>query len=250
MLRSSTDDYRRRQRLTAAAVVQARKTDAAGIVRLMPRYQTAAVALALQATEDQLSEIGLAAAAVAQVDPISLLTPPRALLTMLKRAESQAAVDRLVQTMVSDAGRTAQSVDFARRPKVAGYVRFVNPPCCSRCAVLAGRVYRHSQGFQRHPLCDCGMQPVGDDVPDGMVTDPSELIANGQVAGLSKGDRIALDNGADLGQVANVRRKKAGLTEGSSVLERGGKLTPQGILRATDNRDEQVALLRRYGYLL
>lgn len=34
-----------------------------------------------------------------------------------------------------------------------GYVRVLNPPSCGRCAILAGRFYRWSAGFQRHPMC-------------------------------------------------------------------------------------------------
>jgi len=60
------------------------------------------------------------------------------------------ALDMYVHTQVADAARGAASVGITARPRV-GWVRMVNPPCCGRCAVLAGRWYRWSAGFARHP---------------------------------------------------------------------------------------------------
>lgn len=59
-------------------------------------------------------------------------------------------LDMALQTLVADAGRQASGVAIAARPRM-GWVRMVNPPCCSRCAILAGRWYGWSAGFQRHP---------------------------------------------------------------------------------------------------
>jgi hypothetical protein len=63
-------------------------------------------------------------------------------------------LDMLVHTQVADAGRDATSLGVTARPRVS-WVRMVNPPCCQRCAVLAGKVFRFNQGFKRHPRCDC-----------------------------------------------------------------------------------------------
>lgn len=60
----------------------------------------------------------------------------------------------MTRTQIADAGRGATSVAIAATPKVTGYVRMVNPPTCSRCAILAGRWYRYNRGFERHPRCD------------------------------------------------------------------------------------------------
>jgi len=80
--------------------------------------------------------------------------------------------------------------------------------------------------------------------------DPEELVRSGQVTGLSKADRQALADGADLGRVVNVRSKKAGLLEAGHALTRGGKPTPAGIYRtAGDDRDRALDLLARYGYI-
>lgn len=57
----------------------------------------------------------------------------------------------LTMTTVQDAGRLAVSAGIIARPHVAGYVRALTPPSCSRCAILAGRWYRYSAGFARHP---------------------------------------------------------------------------------------------------
>jgi hypothetical protein len=82
-------------------------------------------------------------------------------------------------------------------------------------------------------------------------TNPARAFERGEVRGLSKADTEALQSGADMGQVVNVRRKQAGLTQGSSVLERGGRLTPAGITRvASDDKDEALVLLRRFGYVI
>lgn len=61
-------------------------------------------------------------------------------------------LDGLVQTAVTDAFRLATEAETAVRPNL-GFVRQVNPPCCGRCAVLAGRWYPYDAGFARHPRC-------------------------------------------------------------------------------------------------
>ncbi|CCW14612.1 Hint domain-containing protein [Rhodococcus aetherivorans] len=57
-----------------------------------------------------------------------------------------------VQTQVADAARVATGLSITARPRV-GYVRMLNPPSCSRCALLAGKFYGHNRGFLRHPGC-------------------------------------------------------------------------------------------------
>src|SRR5690606_31251703 len=110
------------------------------------------------------------------------------------------------------------------RPRVQ-HVRHLNLPSCSRCAVLAGRVYRFSDGFQRHPGCDCVMIPTTVAAPD-LTYDPAQLARDGRVTGLSKSDLRALGEGADFNQVVNVRAKKAGLRQSGEALTRAGRPTP------------------------
>lgn len=252
MLTSALDQYRQQQRLTTLGLRQARRvaTRGAGAVsRVVATYQVAAIALALGSTGGILAEQGIEAPATAGVTPAALLTGSAA-SGLLDQVETPDAFDRLILTLLADAGRTAAAVDLARRPALSGYVRSLNPPSCGRCAVLAGRVYRYSTGFLRHPRCDCLMTPTTTAIGKDLVTDPTDLIERGLIRGLSQGDREALSNGANLGKVVNIRRRAAGLTVGSSVIRRGKRLTPQGILRIASDRAQAIELLRRHGYLL
>ncbi len=67
------------------------------------------------------------------------------------KAAGRSALTMIVGTQVADTGRAATSVAMTANPRVTGYVRMLVPPSCGRCAVLAGRRYRVSAGFQRHP---------------------------------------------------------------------------------------------------
>lgn len=159
-----------------------------------------------------------------------------------------AEFQRLVASLVQDAGRAAQSVATAVRPEIS-HVRLLTLPSCSRCAVLAGRVYRYSDGFLRHPNCDCVMIPTTIANPD-LVQDPAELMRDGMVSGLSKSDMRAVADGADFAQVVNVRLRAAGLQQSGRVLARRGRLTPEGIYARARTRDEAVQLLGSSGYIL
>lgn len=184
-------------------------------------------------------------------------------------------LERAVASQVADAGRSAAQVEFVARPEWTNYVRLLSPPSCSRCAVLAGRVYRDLDAFQRHPGCDCVMVPVTDweSAHDaGLVSafDPDK------VSGLSKADRRAIADGADPAQVVNavrgsgiattgggqrVRVTSAGVTKRGLAFARmraagidpakNQRLRPEGIYAiAGGDRARAVELLRAYGYLL
>lgn len=168
------------------------------------------------------------------------------------------ALDMYVHTMVADAARGAASVAITARPKV-GWVRMVNPPCCSRCAILAGKWFRHNAGFRRHPRCDCSAIPALEDVAGDVGTDPDALFASGQVKGLSADERKSLEAGADLGQLVNARRGATGMTTTEGTSKRGfarqrlgdrKRLTPDGIYRIASDRTEAITLLRANGYVL
>lgn len=253
MLTSAREQYRRQQRINALALRQARRSAARGaaaVTAVVLAYQAEAVANSFDSAPEILAEQGILAPVAGTASVSALLTAPDAAAAMLAKAANSDAFDRLVLTLVQDAGRTAAAVDIGRRPAITGHVRSLNLPSCSRCAILAGRVYRYSTGFRRHPNCDCLMTPTTLQAGRDLVLDPTDAIGRGQVLGLSRGDIEALDMGADLGQVVNVRRTQAGLTVGSSVVERGGRATPQGILLASDgDRDRAISLLRRHGYI-
>lgn len=200
--------------------------------------------------------------------------PPAAALEV-----ARGRLDRILSTVVSDAGRQAAGADVVQRQGV-GYVRMLNPPSCSRCAILAGRFYRWSAGFQRHPSCDCVhvASTAGSTAgarSEGLVDDPYAYFE-----GLSEAeqDRVftqagaqAIRDGADVSQVVNARR---GMTangnftvEGTSRrghaaqgLRRGQRrMTPESIYEdsrrfggRTDAERRQYALerLREHGYIL
>lgn len=113
-------------------------------------------------------------------------------------------LDRLVQTQVADASRDAIKASVVARPNV-GFVRIVNPPCCQRCAVLAGRMYRYSQSFDRHPGCDCSMLPQ-------TVANPALGITIGpdDVKDLTANQRQMIADGADFNKTVNDYQRKRG----------------------------------------
>ncbi|MEU3074395.1 hypothetical protein [Streptomyces laurentii] len=190
----------------------------------------------------------------------------------------------LVSTTVADTARAATSVAMAAEPRCVSYVRVVRLPACARCVVLAGRQYSHSTGFQRHPRCDCGMEPMpdaewrGTDTPEDLFRrmSPAEQRKRLGAAGVK-----ALEAGADLGQLVNARRglstaatgrgpmrvTNEGVTRrgiGGRALDFGyakesgqryerakeARLMPESILKlAGDNREHQIAMLRKHGYI-
>jgi hypothetical protein len=162
------------------------------------------------------------------------------------------ALSTIVGTQVADAGRAATSVATVSRPQLTGWVRMLTPPSCGRCAVLAGRFYRWSSAFDRHPHCDCIMISSVEDVAGDLRTDPlayfhslptaaqlddehpNLTVRMRREAGLisqedafTKAGAQAIRDGADINQVVNARR-------GANGLSAPGRLTAaeQEILRA------------------
>jgi hypothetical protein len=110
-------------------------------------------------------------------------------------------LDMSVLSAVSDAGRAATAAEMTVRPKLGGWVRMLNPPSCSRCAVLAGKWYRWNTGFQRHRRCDCIHIPSSEDRAGDFTTDPyayfHSLSPADQVKFFGKNDAQALHDGGD-----------------------------------------------------
>jgi hypothetical protein len=174
-----------------------------------------------------------------------------------------------VATEVADAGRLAVQAAMIAEPAVAGYERVVRLPACGRCLILAGRLYRHSEGFLRHPRCDCGMRPVT--AEQWRTTNPGnapqELFARmsraQQDKAFGRADAAAIRAGADMARVVNARRPRAVYVAGGREFTReattarglgrqlGGRARPTAaqIVNSTDDRDELAELLRRFGYL-
>lgn len=157
-------------------------------------------------------------------------------------------LEMVTHTQVADAARQSASVDMFTRPGV-GYVRAVNPPCCQRCAVLAGRFYK-VESFLRHPQCDCFMIPSTVAQPGGF----GQSVEPDQIKDLTKAQRKAIDDGADMNRVINShragKRSKDGMTT-TELAKRGQRrLTPEAIYRVSASRDEALKRLRDNGYIL
>jgi hypothetical protein len=159
----------------------------------------------------------------------------------------------------------------------------VNPPTCARCLVLAGRIYRWSDGFDRHPRDDC--VHVATNVAaarrEGLVDDPQTYF---QAASRAEQDRMlgkagaqAVRDGADLNQVVNAHRGMTvaapfgqpvlatteGMTRrglaGQQFLARGAttkarqvqavRLMPEQIYREATSRTDALRLLALHGYI-
>lgn len=157
-------------------------------------------------------------------------------------------LDMAVHTQVADAGRGAASVAIAATPRT-GYVRMVNPPCCARCAVLAGKTFLFNQGFLRHPRCDCLHAPIPLAGDVSRFTSWSETPPLDQITGLSAGDRKALADGADFNRIVNVQQRREGMRP-KAQRTRATKLTPDDIYRLAHDREDALRLLKRNGYLL
>lgn len=250
MLQSAARYYQQQQALAALGVRAARRSASVEqLVGQVSAYQAASALLAEQGATAMLSEQGIDPAAVGAVNPSAFVTDRPSFVGMVQAAATDEAVDRMVATLVQDAGRSGMGATIAARPAVTGHIRYVNAPSCARCAILAGRFYRWSEGFQRHPRCDCQMVPSTQAAAPGLISDPLEAFNSGAVRGLSKADAAAIRDGADMSQVVNIHRKAAGLSAGSSVLARGGRLTPEGIYRIAKTRAEALQLLSSNGYI-
>lgn len=233
----------------AREALAARPVGLSRIAAVVLRFQMIAATLAERGVTTMLADQGYDEPPLARINPAGFTTPVPAVEHKVARTETDAEFQRLIESMTQETARAVQQATIAVQADPIGWVRHLTPPSCSRCAILAGRIYRWSDGFLRHPGCDCTMTPVADD--DRAVTyDPEQLAREGKVTGLSKADLRALDEGADFGRIVNVRSRSAGLTVSGRVLERAGRLTPEGIFReAAGDRAKALDLLSRHGYI-
>lgn len=166
-------------------------------------------------------------------------------------------LDMIIRTEVADAGRVADGVAIAARPRI-GYVRMLSPPSCSRCIVLAGKFYGWNAGFQRHPRCDCRHIPVREDDAADVRTDPRKMFAAMPAAEQDRvfggADAQAIRDGADPAKVVNAHRGVYTAGGQSFTREAAGprpRLMPEGIYAAADgDRAEAIRLLKLHGFLL
>jgi len=189
---------------------------------------------------------------------------------------------RYASTSIADTARSSDRVGMAANRNCVAYVRVVQLPACSRCIVLSGQMYRYSEGFLRHPNCDCQTLPLREREWPSVPT-PQQLFdrlpEQEQRRVFTVAGADAIRSGADLGQVVNARRGMSrpgasttteGITRrglyGRRMRRAGGefarfpgqrysrsttpRLTPEAIFRQASGRDEQLQLLRRYGYIV
>lgn len=299
---AAADHYREQQRLTAVTIANARRLWArVDPTNLDPTWrrvlpQLAALQMAAQAAaasgseryvDRVLAELDIDAEAAGTVVPQAFARSAsngRPLLDFLEGAASAAQgaltdgpaaaasagatwLDMAVQTQVADASRGATSVAIAARPTVAGYVRMLNPPSCSRCTILAGKFFRWNQGFRRHPRCDCRHIPSSENTAGDLTTNPrsyfDSLAEAEQDRIFTKAGAQAVRDGADLGQVVNARSgmyladgaalaTRTGTRRGAAVRAAGRgaqRLMPERIYEIAADRQQAIDLLRRFGYL-
>lgn len=262
MLASAREHYRRQQNIQREGLMRARARrfgPLAALVAAVSASQAAAATDARGAVGAMLTEQNIDADPDVEVNPRALAETAndgRTLEGLMAYAQtvevSAAAFTMIVGTQVRDAARQSASLEIFARPKVSGYVRMLVPPSCSRCAVLAGRVYARNTGFQRHPSCDCRHIPTTEDTAGDLTTDPdayfdslptaaelSERYPDLTVKQRREMDLVsqedvftvhgarAIRDGANIGQVVNAR---AGMSTAQEPLRgRGDRWTARGL---------------------
>lgn len=265
-LTAARDHYEAQQRITAGAVGTARRLRFDSLPRLVSvvaGFQAAAAVQGARSVPAALAEQGISADRFATPDARTLAgwtSYGLPLAPLLDRARAPQVedfrFDRLIASQVQDAGRQGAALQMAVTPTATAYVRQLNPPSCSRCILLAGKVYAKNEGFARHPLCDCVHVPTtredGDDVTFDAVAYFDSLPVEEQ-------DRIFTKHAAELiraapaderqyvmGRAVNTRW----VPRSTSAQDRRARLLPEEITRqANGNRDELLRLMRRHRYL-
>lgn len=196
----------------------------------------------------------------------------------IANAEGERQLARIVATQVQDAARVTTGIALANDQSIKGYIRHLTLPSCNRCIILAGVFYRWSDGFKRHPLCDCVMVPaaVSAQPPSAKAIFDSLSDEERRKAGWSGDDVRAIEDGADLAQVTNAKRALKSVTiagrevrttkVGTSKNALAGRrlraagqrrpvrLTPEAIYleahRTSLTREQTLDQLRLHGYIL
>lgn len=289
MLASALEHYRRQQRITTAGLVAARKVQRKGpleVAKVVTAFQILAARDAESSVREMLDEQSIDDPAAGSVQIVALAgvaSDGRPLDTLFDQAKNDFQFGLMVATQLQDAARGAAGVSIASRKHV-GYVRMLNPPSCSRCAILAGKYYHFNEGFQRHPKCDCRHIPTTENLAGDLTTNPDAYFRSLSPAQqdqiFTKAGAQAIRDGADMSQVVNARRgmqtaqvygrevkiTTEGMTTrgiaGKNFNDFGGKqggryrrsnqvrLMPESIYAAAKDREDAIRLLRLHGYIL
>lgn len=158
-----------------------------------------------------------------------------------------------------DTAREAVEVAMVTEPKVTGYVRYLVPPSCGRCAVLAGRVYPWSSGFLRHPRCDCQHRPiVGSEKPAAKTAVEGSASAYFKSLTSSEQDKhfgadVAqrIRDGESMSRAVNADRSmwRANYPASRTVGDLPRPIVNAVLLQAKGDRAKAVEALRGYGLI-
>lgn len=169
------------------------------------------------------------------------------------RASAGAWLSGVALTMLADTRRDIYQADIVQRPQVTGYVRMLNPPSCSRCAILAGKRFLWNQGFQRHPNCDCIHIPASEQVAGDLTTDPykyfESLSAKDQDRIFGKYQSQAVRDGADIYRVENTRMRGLGTAKGNARYGTPNRRTVEDIYSHDRDRKFVIENLKHHGYI-
>lgn len=254
------------QYVAAAMTAQGATPDPAGSVTVAPLAGAASDGRPLNTLLD-----------VPLLDALGFIADGMDVETALARGGT--ALTRILGTQVQDFARVPVGVAQVNDRAVRCWVRVTNPPSCSRCVILAGRVSHVQKAFHRHENCDCTNMPSAELVEP---LSPRALFdrmsaADLRYAGWSEADiRAIRDEGADIYQVTNAHRRLSSMTVAGRPVQtttvaasrrglagsrlgapRGGqaiRLTPESIYAEAErlgwSREQLIDQLRRHGYIL
>ncbi len=274
MLRSTGDYYEARVEVVAATVAAVRHRFSGigeGIADVIAAGQMGMAATAVDYVGSAMAEQELVVAAAAgRVPPSSVagaytvdgvavgsldavVSATVEELLAQSEAEALAWLDRFTAEQLAAAASAAEAASTAN-VRVT-WTRMVNPPCCQRCAVLAGRTYK-VQGFQRHPHCDCVMVPTS----EAKMGRSGAWVSPEDITDLTRAQRRAIEDGADMIRVINAHRVRVSggvytptrSADGLTTTAFFGKprLTPYGIYQLASDEDDAIRLLTVFGYIV
>lgn len=190
-------------------------------------------------------------------------------------------LEMAASTQVRDAGRVVGGVAAYGERKLTRYTRMLSGKACSRCIILAGKIYYDKEAFLRHPKCLCTNIPCDEDVAGDLTTDPGSyfesLVPEDQDKIFTKAGAQAIRDGADMNQVVNARRSLYTTRGGLSATHEGAtrrgiygssqtgvnkatggrysrakmaRLMPEEIYRIASSQEEAIRLLKYYKFLI
>ena len=242
------------------------------VMRILAAAGTAAASGASGYVDSLVTAAGLAPGSAETLVPSAFVDPEsmaRALhvpgIRVLRRigegqppGDAMAAGRRLAGTIAAqrtaDAGRDAVSAAIVAEPRITGWIRVLRTPSCGRCAILAGRVYAWSDGFQRHPRCDCVHEPLVEGQPIPRVLSPGayfeSLTTEEQDRLFGKDTAAAIRDGTPMNEAVNADRGmwRSSAPSSRNVYEPRRPAVASALAQAGGDRAKAAAILRQQGY--